>query len=343
MIEIRRCRPDEIAQVMAFIDQHWKKDHALAVSRALMDWQHGAPDGTYDYLIAITEGKLLGILGYIATRRFDPQLANRNVLWLALWKVLDDAGVAGLGLRMLGELNRLESHLAIAVSGINPTHPPMYRALRYRVEELRQFFIVNPDKAHRLIQAPDGERLPKPSGGGSEFIEMKEDQLSALAPECIASDAVPGKSPIYFSNRFLRHPFYRYRVFLANGERHRPALFVTRVAEHDGARALRIVDFSGDPNAIAYSGAAISALMNEEQAEYADFWQLGLPDEHFAAAGFAQLDPDGPIIVPNYFEPFTASNGRMLCAIRSGTTTPAVICRADGDQDRPNQFMAVNP
>lgn len=337
MIDIRRCRSDEISLVMAFIGQHWQAGHVLATSRALMDWQHGAADGSLDYLVAMRDGRLMGVLGYIATRRFDPQLAGHNVIWLALWKVLDDAGIAGLGLRMLTVLNRIEPHVAIAVNGINPAHPPMYRALRYRTAELQQFFVVNPQQPRRLIQAPDAHALPTLKGGGSEWTEMSETALGALPPERIASRATPGKSPVYFLQRFLRHPFYRYRVFLATGAQHRPALFATRVAQHEDARALRIVDFAGDPAAVAHCGAALANLMQEERAEYADFWQLGLPPEHFGAAGFAQLDRDGPLIVPNYFEPFLPKNGRILCAIRCSDPSSAVICRADGDQDRPNR------
>ena len=341
MIEIRRCRSDEIALVMAFIDRHWQKGHALAASRALMDWQHGADDGAYDYLIAIRDGQLLGVLGYIATRRFDPQLADRNVIWLALWKVLDNCGVAGLGLRMLTALNRIEPHVAIAVNGINRAHPPMYRALRYRVAELQRFFVVNPDQPRLMIQTAPGHALPAPRGSGSEFVEMTASSLEALPPARIASGATPAKSPRYFLHRFLRHPFYRYRVFLARGKQHQPALFAMRVAQHDDARALRIVDFAGDPAAIAYCGEALAKVMNEVRAEYADFWQLGLPEQHFEAAGFARLDLDGPLIVPNYFEPFLASNGRMPCAIRANDPATAVICRADGDQDRPNRLPEV--
>jgi hypothetical protein len=260
---------------------------------------------------------------------------------LALWKVLDDCAIPGLGLRMLNTLYKVEVHKAVAVSGINAAHPPMYRALRYQVVELERFFVVNPVHPRCLIQVGCGYDLPTPKGQGSEFIEMTEYSLSELPPAQIASDVTPKKSPTYFLNRFLRHPFYRYRVFLANGKDHKPALLAIRLAQHEGTSALRIVDFAGDPAAITYCGAALAKLMYEERAEYADFWQFGLPEQNFTSAGFAKLDPDGPIIVPNYFEPYLASNGRMHCAIRSSNPTTVVICRADGDQDRPNQLAEV--
>jgi hypothetical protein len=126
---------------------------------------------------------------------------------------------------------------------------------------------------------------------------------------------------------------------LIHGENHRPALIATRVAEHENARALRIVDFAGDPHALAHCGSALAALMIEERAEYADFWQTGFPEEALLSAGLAPVATDGPLIVPNYFEPFLAQNGKILCAIKAAPSAPLMIFRADGDQDRPNRLQ----
>lgn len=339
MIEIRRCRHGEIDQVMTFIDLYWQKGHVLANSRALMDWQHGAADGSHDYLLALQGGQLLGVLGYIASKRFDPSLAANNVLWLALWKVREDSGITGLGLRMLNALSSTDAHLAIAVNGINLTHPPLYRALKYEVRALKQYFVTNPREKLQLIGAPAGQQLPVPAAGDSTLVELTQERLLSLDPAAFASPCVPQKTPLYFLNRFLRHPFYRYRVFSIQGRQHSPALIATRVAEHENAHALRIVDFAGDPHALAHGGSALAALMIEERAEYADFWQTGFPEETLLAAGFAAVATDGPLIVPNYFEPFLARNGKIFCAIKTAASVPIMIFRADGDQDRPNRLQ----
>ncbi len=338
MIEVRRCQKEDIGLVMGFIDSHWQSGHPLAVSRVLMDWQHADIDGKYNYLIAVREQTVLGILGYITSRRFDPALAQCNVIWLALWKVLDDVGVAGLGLRMLNTLASIEPHTMIAVNGINTTHPPMYRALRYINGELKQFYVVNEYSEQRLLKS-SGQHLPLVQKGLSRLEEMLEKDLIGFDLGVGAMDVANPKSSIYFANRFFSHPFYQYRVFQIVGSTHGPALLVTRVAEHDGARALRIVDFAGDPKAISELGSAINALMKEENAEYTDFWQLGIPDKYLEDAGFMLHDPEGEVVIPNFFEPFLQRNGRILCALKTQTNLPAIICRADGDQDRPNRIL----
>lgn len=308
-----------------------------------MDWQHGAHDGSYDFLLAMDGEQLLGVLGYIATRRFDPDLASDNVIWLALWKIQEGLQIAGLGLRLLSALKGIEPHVAIAVNGINLAHPPMYEALQYRVSELRHYFVTNAALPSRLINASHGYTMPVPIGGGAIFAEMTAADLMAMKINELPSMTLPQKTPRYFLNRFARHPFYRYRVFLAQNKNTSPALIATRTAEHDGARAIRIVDFAGDPAALAGIGNGLVSLMTQECAEYIDFWQIGFPDEIIRSVGFEFVDSAGPVTVPNYFEPFVARNGRILCAIRSTSHRPVMIFRADGDQDRPSRIANARP
>jgi hypothetical protein len=338
MIDIRRCKKTEIQDVMSFIDSHWNKGHVLATSKDLMDWQHGSDDESYDYLVAKDGDKLLGVLGYISTRRFDPSLPGQNVIWLALWKVVEGAGVAGLGLRMLDALKKLEPHVAIAVNGINFNHPPMYKALRYEVGELRQYFVTCPGSRVTLASAPDGYSWPTPSGMGAPWEEMTADALRSMDPSTVSSHVIAHKTPSYFASRFFGHPVYRYRVFLLTGEPGEKALIATRLAEHQGARALRLVDFAGAPSALKLAGDGLTILMKESLAEYADFWSYGMDEGAIRATGMIPVDPLGPVVVPNYFEPFLARNGRILCAIKqmSEAPQPVMIFRADGDQDRPN-------
>jgi hypothetical protein len=336
MTEIRRCRQEDITQVSEFIDNHWAKGHVLAVNQNLMDWQHKAEDGNYDYLLAWHNQELVGILGYISTRRYDLALIDQNVIWLALWKVLDNCGVTGLGLRMLRELERVEPHVGIAINKILPEHSPLYRALRYQVVELNQYFVTNPDKPSQLISALPGTLMPVPKGRGVTLAEMDEEGLNRLNPGSIPSKSMPLKTPLYFLNRFIRHPFYRYRVFQVIRRSEVVALIALRIACGENIRVLRIVDFTGDFSAIGEIGESIAEIMNEEDAEYMDFWQYGVSSEYLEQAGFKYVDPDGSVVVPNYFEPFLAKTSRILSTYKLNASDSFMIFKADGDQDRPN-------
>jgi hypothetical protein len=268
--------------------------------------------------------------------RYDPALAGCNELWLALWKIRDDCKISGLGLRRLGALEHMEPSVATAANGINLAHPPMYRALGYRTFELVQHYAVNPLHPRRLVTHEGTTPLPRLNAGLATGTELAEANILSAA---FTPLAVPYKTLRYFLQRFLQHPFYRYRVFhLAHDSHH--ALIATRVAIHGADRALRIADFSGDTAVLAESGTQIGAILHDEDAEYVDFWEYGIPSAALLKAGFGVVDPGGKIIVPNYYEPFVATNSRILCAIKSRGSTSRPIFRADGDQDRPNSMHA---
>lgn len=340
-ISIRRCAEADVDALTRFIDEHWRKDHVLAQHRTLLDWQHACEDGTYNFLLAWDEtGRLLAVLGYIPISRYDPNnAATDDVVWLALWKTRADAGRAGLGLALLKELGRMYPTAQLGVNGINVTHPPMYRSLGFQSDELRQYFLANPDGRGDLIAVADGEVLPSPIPGAATFREMDAATLTTLIlPSC--SEAVaPLKSPAYFISRFLEHPYYDYRVLLVELDGLARAILAIRLDQHGRSRALRIVDFLGDERVLAECGTAIHEAMIAAHAEYADFWQFGLPERYLLAAGFAATTAAGPV-VPTYFEPFVPKHTRIFFAVKTGAGRKLRVFKADGDQDRPNRIEA---
>ena len=326
-LAITRAEGEEITTVMDFIGEYWRADHVLATHRNLMDWQHGNADGSYHYLIARSGEVIEGVLGYIPISRYDAALAANEMIWLALWKIRPECKIAGLGLKMLGALQQLYQNAAFGVNGINHTHPPMYRALGYQSTELRQYYITNPTLPRTLMQAPDSPPTP----GSAPIREIHVADIAALS---VPLSTQPAKTPTHFLNRFLQHPFYQYRVWLINDA----LLMATRLVSHNGAQVLRIVDMSGDVAQLAGSGNVWAQLLRETNAEYADFWQHGVDAALLSAAGFRAVDAAAGDVVPNYFEPYRASTERILCVMKSTHAAPWLICRADGDQDRPNQL-----
>jgi hypothetical protein len=321
---------------MSFIARHWQQDHVLSRRRDLLEWQHGAGE-RLAYLGAWDGDALLAVLGYISTQRFDPALAGGdNVLWLALWKLRDDIKAPGLGLRLLTMLSNIESNGAIGVIGINPDHLAMYRTMRYCTGNMTQYVVFHPQQPPRLAVVPPGKARPLPCPGRANLVEITTASPPLNLHLGERAEQVPRKSQAYFESRYLRHPFYSYRVFSLELDGKATGLLATRLAAHDGVRALRIVDWYGNPAALAQSGTAIEGLLRESDAEYADLWQFGIPAERLGGAGFAAVEVEGDLIVPTLFEPFVQANKRLQFAFREKNNQPFVIMRADGDQDRPN-------
>lgn len=342
MITIRRCQTSDVPDVLAFLDAHWKPGHIFTVDRSLFDWQYARRDRPGEYSIVLArrdaDGAIVGMLGYLPTRRFDPALASNNAIWLALWKVRDDVPTGAVGLRLLSDVTDNELHTSVGVIGFQPPVAAIYKALKFQVGELQHFVLPNP--AVSTFELAAFERPPYRPVPDSDLDAVAVDAANfskaVSGLELGARDAqTPRKTPEYFRARFLQHPTYRYASFVLRRDDRPIGLLATRVASHGGRCALRVVDYIGPDDAVPALGAVALAQVRHVGAEYADVHNWGIDPSLFEAAGFSRVDPSGPDIVPNHFEPFERRNAPIRFALRSAR--PAVLFKGDGDQDRPNQ------
>jgi len=340
MLRIGRCPAGEIDDVVRFISEHWKPGHILTTCRPLLDWQYRDADGKgYAFIVArrSSDHSVLGILGYIETRRFDRSIQAANVIWLTTWKVREDAAVSGLGIQLLQHLTQTTPHQAIGAVGLTPSTLPIYRALGYAVGELQHY--VRPNRLAERFELATIHSASRPSEppaaaeSDSRRLVTDEDFDSFQLVSAVTSIPVKGRE--YFRQRYVHHPVYRYIVEAVSGPQGVVALLAARVVEHAARRALRIVDFAGPAEAFARVGSVVDSMLEEFDAEYADVYNAGIPAHVFAQAGFLPVDPDGSDIVPDHFEPFERRNVRLWYAIK-GAPAP-VIFKGDGDQDRPNR------
>ena len=325
-VTIARCDEADVADVVRFLDEDWKRGHILVTSRKLLDWQYRNSDGSYSFLIARRAGAVIGLLGYIATRRYDPALADANVLWLTTWKVKNDANVAALGLTLLQYLRKAEPHVAVGALGLNPSTRSIYTALGFRVGELEHYAADRGGAAtSSSISAVDATAV-------ANFDTLSISSTAAVLPR---------KTPRYFHRRYIAHPFYVYRVVCLRDGAAAVGLLATRIAEHDGRRVLRVVDFLGDPAVFARCSGVIQSMLRDHDAAYADVYNIGVDAAVFTCAGFRHIDPDGPEIVPDHFEPFESRNVRLVFAVHGDADL--MLFKGDADQDRPNRLPDVTP
>jgi hypothetical protein len=333
MISIRRSSKEDIPFVMEFISTYWAAQHVLSKSLALMDWQYGTEDG-YNFILAWDEGILAGVLGYIPTRRYDEELSANKIIWLALWKVRDEYQSSMLGLKLLKILEDTEPNVAVAVSGVNLKTAQLYKVLGYQVQDLCQYYLANSNVPQNVLHNPKNSPLATAAFGRAKLKRMHSPDLEDLNRSIDTINWL--KTPEYFDKRFIQHPFYEYNVYGIFLSGKPLAVIASRVAEYKNSRVLRIVDFTGDANVLGDCGSAFRRLMSEHDVEYMDFWQFGIASKTLERAGFQAVDPAGEFICPNYFEPFLKKNGRIICCFKGRIDRPFIVCRADGDQDRPS-------
>jgi hypothetical protein len=333
-VSIDFCALDEVDALMAFIRDHWSATHIMGHSRALMDWQHrDAAERRYNFMLARDgTGAIVGILGFIPSRRFDPALADADeTIWFAMWKVLETAPT-GAGLMLIRELQKRIRPRWIGTVGLNDYVRGIYTALGYATATLDRYYRLNGVRtADRLIICPADWPDPAVTDGSTRLVPIDAAALAALDP-AIGAHQSPRKTAKGLVARYLSHPFYDYRAYRVEGAE--TAVIVTRLCAHDGACALRIVDLLGPASALAGSAAAFDALMAETGAEFVDFYLSGHGDA-LAAAGFSKLDASGALVLPSYFEPLDRTNVDVVYALK-GPHEGLTICKGDADQDRPN-------
>lgn len=340
---IRTCDANDIPELMCFINKYWAKGHVLSVSRKLMDWQYYNPRwNRYNFLIGVNSvnEEIIGILGYIPTYLYDAEIDESDkYIWLALWKVREGVVKAPLGIQLLNAVFEVEGTSSVGTVGINQTAEMVYRTLRYKTGVLEHYYITNDAKQDYSLFIGESKTLRTDSVENIQ-LSILDDEIKFLEFfEGIdtVETCCPLKTKTYFINRYMKHPFYRYKLYGLEVSGMPAVMLVCRVASAHGSHAVRIVDLHGTVSEISGAYSCFQKLLMQNDAEYMDLYCYGLDEIHLAKAGFKRKTAESTDIVPNYYEPFDAGNVDIRYAYHSSIKAQCYIFKGDGDQDRPNE------
>ena len=341
MINISLCENAEASNVQKFINEHWKKGHILVRNNILFEWLYKNKSG-YNFLIAKKNKSIIGVLGFIKNSHFDEFGINKDIIWLALWKVNDKVSPPGLGLILLKKLENMHPNIDIAVLGINKDHPKIYKAINYFTGIMKHYYLTNPDiKKFNILINSHGIKLPIPKKSDIKLIarQISADDLQSIGSDLIIKENSFYKSTEFFINKYLTNPFYNYKVFEIKKDNILQALLVLRIINIKNCNVIRVIDFDGDESIISNIGLFFLNLMRTEKAEYVDFVQYGIDKKYFLNSGFKLLDLNINVIVPNYFEPLIQKNIPLLFSYKTNNNNIRIF-KGDGDQDRPNLVVS---
>lgn len=340
--EMRFCREDELPRLVAFLDNYWRKNHVLSKSKELMDWQYlDAKNHRYNFIFAIYRetDEIHGILGFIKTDHFDEEI-KFPMRWGAIWKIREDVASRGLGLAM--KLYMYEHVKAPYAGGIGLSRfsREINKKMGEEMGKLTHFYMINP-KMDTFLLIDNLKNSDKESGAiadenlkfvacdAQEFEKAQEDYLEYM---------LPYKSKLYYVNRFLKHPFYKYHCAkVVDGEQRSKAVFFYRICEHNDAKCIMIVDFLGTEKALIGTKGCFEKLLEDNQAEYISFYEYGLSEDALQEAGFKKRD-ESEVVIPLYYEPFEKVNVDIDFHYFNDTSVEEkkYFFKGDADQDRPN-------
>ena len=301
----------------------------------MLDFQHlNVEENRYNFVVAYNSKENIfdAILGFIPLDQFDKDLKHTKNIWLAIWKKTDRCRVDNtLGLDLLSFLEDQLHPNAIAAIGINTNVQKIYKMLKYETGTLKQFYYANPKHKNQLIIEKPINSAPSKVNSSCQLRLMQRINNIEHLFTCIN----PQKSPAYFYNRYLKHPFYKYEIYEVWQEQHIVAAFVIRKVYVQSSNALRIVDYAGDLSKIGNITDQLLKLLEKENSEYVDF--ICSKCDEVAVRNLGLIETSNDTIVPNYFEPFLKQNIPILYAYK-GVYRDYHMVKGDSDQDRPNQI-----
>lgn len=330
-MEIRIANYSEKNAILDFINENWQENHIFVRWPQLFDDYH-KNGKKLNYMIAINEGKIYGICGFIyANHEEQPDV------WVALWKVIP-SGMPGLGMNIIDSLRRTLNCNVLSCCGIRKEVKKIYEFLGFKTGTLKHFYRLNGNCDYRIAIVfnnllPNSRVLDDvelvPIENESEFKNMVRYESDAF------QIAVPWKDCDYVIRKYFHNIAYKHLVFTIkmNGGL-ADAVLVTKIVEANGGRALRIVDFLGDEKKLQLCGKELDRLMNDYNCEYIDIYEYGLSDSVLQNMGMKELDENDKNIIPNYFEPFEQKN--VDIHFFTSQMENFRMFKADGDQERPN-------
>ncbi len=328
-IQFRPALISDCDDIMKFISSNVNKNHILAINKSFFLYEYADGD-SLNVLLAVEKnsGSLVGIYCFYLYSQTD----TGGDFAGGISQVSSECKIPLLGTTLYEKLKEFFSVRSIVSVGMNRN--TSYEINRRRNDtylgSLKHFYILSGNGQYRIasikeenvpfVTEPDQQELFHYKNVEEMYISFDEDHFR---------ERLPYKSRKYIEHRYFNHPIYRYSMY-GMGEN---LVLVCREVEANGGKALRIVDVLGDASLIRHSGKALMGLMKDNGYEYIDFMEFGMDEADILAAGFTKLELTGANIIPNYFEPFVQKNIEVLCC---ASLQPALIFKADADQDRPS-------
>ena len=323
----RRALRGDGDAVIDFLNRNWGSRHPLVNLPDYFTYyyRNGDPQAEQlNFLLCLAGDAIAAVCGYI------PASQSGEDIWISIWCA--DRCAKGSGLELMSRVLELTGAKRMSCNNIRPNTIPFYEFLGYTGARMGHFYRLAPRPDYRVARVKTPVRLPV---GGSGALRPLADAAALRAAFAPPANAVPHKDLWYLTRRYFAYPRQKYLVYGGFLGGQCPLLFCLRRVEVCGTAVLRLVDIVGDRAQLPQFGAALDALLTQQDAEYIDCYCAGVPAALMAAAGFCERpEQSGEVLIPHYLTPPLFENVEYYYF--TSVTEDFAMFRADGDQDRPN-------
>jgi len=334
-INFGKLYPYEVKKFQKFINKYWKKNHLLTINDKVLNWQYQKAND-YNFFVAKKNNNIIGIQGFIPLKHFDKNLDN-NQIFLAFRKVIEGKHI-GVGLKLHEEVFKECKPKFVSVIGIDEKSHNFLKWQGFNVEKMDHHAILSQSvNKFKIARVNNLKIVNKKKNKDTSFIELNIKNIKFLLVSNFYKVQIPLKSNNYIINRYLKHPFYKYRAILVMQKKKPEALMVIRPIKINNSLVLRFVDFIGTSKSFLLTYDVSIKLLQKYKAEYIDIYSHGIAKKIFNQAGYINRYKEKSLIIPNHFEPFERKNIDIYCAYKSNYKNKIIrLFKGDGDGDRPS-------
>ena len=335
-ITLVKMNNKDIKDFQLFIRKNYRKKHILGTNSKVLRWYYKNPKN-FNFFLAKMKKKIIGIHGFEPLNKFDRRLKN-NQLFLHLLAVAKNKS-PGLGVAIWRKTINTFKPKFVASMGVSKKIIPIQKLEGFEVKKMNHFVFFSPFvKKFRICNFKYSDKKIKIKNKNLNFIKINSKNIHNLINKKIYSFQNPLKSNYYLINRYLKNPFYSYKLYLVKKNHGQQALVIFRFVKHSNSKAIRIVDYVGKNENFKLVYHLTIHLLQKSKAEFADIYSYGIPDKNLETAGFINKEKIKNLIVPNNYEPFEFRNSDVYCAYKSAIPIRNIrLFRGDADGDRVNQ------
>ena len=226
-IEIVNAKPKDLANIMDYINIHWKRGHILSKNKKVF-MHYYKKKKNLNFILAKENKKIVGILGYLKDSKFS-KIKNKSIIWTSLLKASNS--YPGLGLKLVSKLIKKFPANNIGCNGNNTDSDKLFKLLGFNTFVLNQYYLINPNiKKFKLITHP---KIKKSMIDRKKYLKgpiLKKLKIKNYY-SYLEKKYFKYKNANFFLTKYHKNKFYNYSIVYIEERKKIKCIFVFRIVK----------------------------------------------------------------------------------------------------------------
>ena len=330
-ITITFLEKKDLNNFFKFIQTQWKKNYIFVRDKNFFKWQFfNKKNKNYNFVIAKTNKKIVGCIGYVPNSIYSLNFINNDYLWLVNWVV--EKNYSFVSLSLMNFLLKKTNYSFVGTTGCTKYTSKILKTLGFQNGKLTHLASKNSSlNTFKISNFPKTKKVPLKQKIDYRISKIDSKKLSIFFRSI---KPINYKDEEFFLKRYVNHPNYKYKFYGIYYLDVPQGFFVTRVCKFNDASSLKLVDYHGKKINLTKVFLSFDKIVKNFSYEFLDFY-VHCKNKIFK--NYSNFQVKKKIIAPNFFEPFVKKNVTIRFAFFSKNINfKPYLVRGDCDQDRPS-------